>query len=191
MYIEAPKALVHNLGECWAESEANRPLMHHIHDVNQRPACYRKGGPVTVTDANLVLGRLVPSHFPAIFGPSQSESLNLDASLTGLQKLVDQVNESLPNGETMTVDEVAYGFIKVANEAMCRPIRGLTQAKGYDTAQHILACFGGAVGRFCRTIAVYPFYVCLRYVLQKVITHHGFFLLGRTACLRYCEVTGD
>lgn len=53
----------------------------------------------------------------------------------------------------MTEDEVAYGFIKVANEAMCRPIRSITEAKGYEAASHILACFGGAGGQHACAIA--------------------------------------
>ncbi|TPX54022.1 hypothetical protein PhCBS80983_g06072 [Powellomyces hirtus] len=121
--------------------------------ANPGPACYRKKGPLTVTDANLFLGRLVASHFPSIFGPNQNEPLDLDASRTAFKQLAADVNASLGAGEHMSTDEVAFGFIKVANEAMCRPIRALTQAKGHDVADHVLACFGGAGGQHACAIA--------------------------------------
>lgn len=121
------------------------------------PTCYRKGGPLTVTDANLCLGRLLPVYFPKIFGPKEDQPLSKEDTLKEFHKLADQVNSFLENqsqhGSKMTVEEVAMGFIRVANEAMCRPIRALTQAKGHDTSQHILACFGGAGGQHACAIA--------------------------------------
>ncbi|CAF97977.1 unnamed protein product, partial [Tetraodon nigroviridis] len=113
------------------------------------PACYRKGGPLTVTDANLALGRLLPSFFPKIFGPEENEPLSLEETLKHFQQLSQDINLFLG----MSVEEVAMGFIRVANEAMCRPIRALTQAKGHDTSQHVLACFGGAGGQHACAIA--------------------------------------
>ncbi|KAJ3341068.1 hypothetical protein HDU93_005700 [Gonapodya sp. JEL0774] len=111
------------------------------------PACYRKGGPLAVTDANLLLGRLIPEFFPKIFGPSEKEPLDIEATVKSFSELTEVVNTfRVENGLPETsLDDVAYGFIKVANEAMCRPIRALTQAKGYDTGSHVLASFGGAV----------------------------------------------
>ncbi|XP_035981040.1 5-oxoprolinase isoform X1 [Fundulus heteroclitus] len=138
------------------------------------PACYRKGGPLTVTDANLALGRLLPSFFPKIFGPAEDEPLSLDETMTHFRRLTEEINLFLsasqtqaaasgannsqnhmaPNSQSkMSVEEVAMGFIRVANEAMCRPIRALTQAKGHDTSQHVLACFGGAGGQHACAIA--------------------------------------
>ena len=115
------------------------------------PACYRKGGPATVTDANLYLGRLVPDFFPKIFGPGANEALDEEASAKALQKLTDQINSE--TGRDMTVDEVAHGFLKVANEAMVRPILSITQAKGHDSSKHRLATFGGAGGQHAVAIA--------------------------------------
>ncbi|XP_025832170.1 5-oxoprolinase isoform X2 [Agrilus planipennis] len=120
------------------------------------PVCYKKKGPLTVTDANLVLGRLLPEYFPKIFGPNENEALDKDTTLKEFQKLTDEVNAFIKqegNKKEMTLFEVAMGFIDVANEAMCRPIRALTQAKGYDTSQHVLACFGGAGGQHACAIA--------------------------------------
>ncbi|KAJ4863762.1 hydantoinase b/oxoprolinase domain-containing protein [Trichoderma breve] len=115
------------------------------------PACYRKGGPATVTDANLYLGRLLPEFFPKIFGKNEDEGLDLEASKKVLQELTDQVNQE--TGKNLTVDEVAFGFLTVANETMTRPIRSITEAKGHDTSKHRLATFGGAGGQHAVAIA--------------------------------------
>ncbi|KAI5815672.1 Hydantoinase B/oxoprolinase-domain-containing protein [Pyronema omphalodes] len=115
------------------------------------PACYRKGGPLTVTDANLFLGRLLPEYFPKIFGKNENEGLDESASRKLFEELTEQINKDL--GKNMTAEEVAYGFIKIANETMTRPIRSLTEAKGYDTSQHRLASFGGAGGQHAVAIA--------------------------------------
>ncbi|KAL3424377.1 hydantoinase B/oxoprolinase [Phlyctema vagabunda] len=115
------------------------------------PACYRKGGPATVTDANLFLGRLLPDFFPKIFGKNENEGLDVQASERLLQELTEQINKE--NGRNMTADEVAYGFLTVANETMTRPIRSLTEAKGHDTSKHRLATFGGAGGQHAVAIA--------------------------------------
>ncbi|RDW91172.1 hypothetical protein BP5796_02337 [Coleophoma crateriformis] len=115
------------------------------------PACYRKGGPATVTDANLFLGRLLPDFFPKIFGKNEDEGLDLEASKKLLQELTEQINKE--QGKNMTADEVAYGFLTVANETMTRPIRSLTEAKGHDTSKHRLATFGGAGGQHAVAIA--------------------------------------
>ncbi|XP_034275895.1 LOW QUALITY PROTEIN: 5-oxoprolinase [Pantherophis guttatus] len=117
------------------------------------PACYRKGGPLTVTDANLCLGRLLPSHFPHIFGPDEKQPLSHKASLQAFQALTAEVKASGEAWSDLSVEEVAMGFILVANEAMCRPIRALTQARGHDTSRHVLACFGGAGGQHACAIA--------------------------------------
>ena len=115
------------------------------------PVCYRKGGPLTITDANLVLGRLLPSYFPKIFGPKENESLDKESALKAFEKMAKEVNSFM--GTNLSVEEVAQGFIAVANESMCRPIRNLTQGKGYDTRDHVLACFGGAGGQHACAIA--------------------------------------
>uniref|UniRef100_A0A8C4HDM1 5-oxoprolinase, ATP-hydrolysing n=1 Tax=Dicentrarchus labrax TaxID=13489 RepID=A0A8C4HDM1_DICLA len=123
------------------------------------PACYRKGGPLTVTDANLALGRLLPSFFPKIFGPGENEPLSLEETMKHFRQLTEEINLFLSSNQSQAlysdihVEEVAMGFIRVANEAMCRPIRALTQAKGHDTSQHVLACFGGAGGQHACAIA--------------------------------------
>lgn len=123
------------------------------------PVCYRKGGPLTVTDANLCLGRLLPEYFPKIFGPTEDQPLDREATVSAFEAISAEVNEFLAKStegsskKQMSMMDVAMGFINVANEAMCRPIRAVTQAKGYDTSRHILACFGGAGGQHACAIA--------------------------------------
>lgn len=116
------------------------------------PACYRKGGPLTVTDANLFLGRLLPDFFPKIFGKNEDEGLDPSASEKLFKELADQINSEIGD-KNITPDEIAYGFIKIANETMTRPIRSLTEAKGHDTSKHRLATFGGAGGQHAVAIA--------------------------------------
>ena len=116
------------------------------------PVCYRKGGPLAITDANLCLGRLLPEYFPQIFGPTESEPLDRAGTLAAFDSLTAEINQ-FDRSKELTREEVAMGFLAVANEAMCRPIRALTQGKGYDTSRHSLACFGGAGGQHACAIA--------------------------------------
>ncbi|GME53176.1 Hydantoinase/oxoprolinase [Neofusicoccum parvum] len=120
------------------------------------PACYRKGGPLTITDANLFLGRLLPDFFPKIFGKSENEPLDAEASKKLFEELTEKINKEVAGGskeKQMSMDEVAFGFIKIANETMTRPIRSLTEARGHDTSKHRLATFGGAGGQHAVAIA--------------------------------------
>ena len=103
------------------------------------PVCYRKNGYLAVTDANVVLGRVVPKYFPSIFGPNEDEPLDVEGAREAFEELT-----KLPEAAGRSAEELAYGFLLVANEAMCRPIRNLTQMKGFDIRTHMLACFGGA-----------------------------------------------
>ncbi|KAJ7598887.1 Hydantoinase/oxoprolinase-domain-containing protein [Mycena floridula] len=115
------------------------------------PTCYRKGGPLAVTDANLLLGRLIPDFFPKIFGESEKEPLDAEASRTAFTKVIEEVNEA--QAQKLSFDQTVFGFIKVANETMCRPIRALTEARGHALSKHVLASFGGAGGQHACEIA--------------------------------------
>ncbi|KAK1311587.1 5-oxoprolinase [Acorus calamus] len=111
------------------------------------PVCYRKGGELAIT-ANLVLGTVIPDYFPSIFGPNQDQQLDLVTAKSEFEKLTREINDYRRSKdgslEEMKVEEVALGFVNVANETMCRPIRQLTEMKGHETKNHALACFGGA-----------------------------------------------
>ncbi|SCU86235.1 LADA_0D13234g1_1 [Lachancea dasiensis] len=115
------------------------------------PACYRKGGPLTITDANLILGRLILDKFPKIFGPNEDEPLDTEISYLKFADITRKINKD--TGKSLSPFEVAEGFLKVANESMCRPIRTLTEARGFDAASHVLASFGGAGGQHACLIA--------------------------------------
>eukprot|EP00850_Spirogloea_muscicola_P012837 SM000084S23173 [mRNA] locus=s84:572357:584658:- [translate_table: standard] len=100
------------------------------------PVCYRKGGQLAVTDANLLLGRILPSYFPHIFGPNEDEPLDVEATRAAFDTLAQEINlyrqSQDPSSKDMTVEEVALGFLQ------------LTEMKGHETSSHVLACFGGA-----------------------------------------------
>lgn len=119
------------------------------------PACYRKGGPLTITDANLFLGRLLPDYFPKVFGPKENEPLNREIVESKFADLTSDINKDreLTGLSPFSPQEVALGFLKVANEGMAGPIRALTEARGYDAADHHLACFGGAGGQHACSVA--------------------------------------
>lgn len=126
------------------------------------PASYRKGGPLTVTDANLFLGRLVPQTFPRIFGPNENEPLDEVIVRDKFEALTKDINAE--TGRTLSPEEVACGFLDVANEAMCRPIRALTEAKGHLLSRHNLSSFGGAGGQHACEIAA-------KLGIQTIIVH--------------------
>lgn len=120
------------------------------------PVCYRKNGHLAITDANVVLGRVLPEYFPRIFGEKEDEMLDKESAVAAMAAIADAVNEDVEGGadaKRKTVEDVAMGFVKVANEAMCRPIRALTQMRGLDVSKHTLACFGGAGGQHACAIA--------------------------------------
>ncbi|MBU0484768.1 MAG: hydantoinase B/oxoprolinase family protein [Proteobacteria bacterium] len=135
----------HNMFEVGPESAGSHP----------GPVCYRKDGQLTITDANLVLGRLLPDFFPKIFGPGGKDALDLKASRKAFCRMRDEINQyrNTQNIPAMTLEQVAYGFIQVANETMARPMREISTARGYDIKEHVLACFGGAGGQHACAIA--------------------------------------
>ncbi|KAL0569343.1 hypothetical protein V5O48_012625 [Marasmius crinis-equi] len=151
------------------------------------PACYRKNGPLAVTDANLLLGRLITDYFPKIFGPSEKEPLDIEASRKAFEKVVKEVNDSYGSEDAeastkkeWSFDEVVYGFIKVANETMCRPIRALTEARGYATGKHVLASFGGAGGQHaCEIARLLGIHTILIHRYSSVLSAYGLALADR------------
>jgi len=119
------------------------------------PVCYRKNGYLTITDANLVLGRLQPKYFPKIFGPDKNLPLDLAAARSAMVELTDIINEYyLSIGRpALTLEQTAQGFLDVANAVMVRPIREVSVMRGFDTKDHILATFGGAGAQHACAIA--------------------------------------
>ncbi|MFL5258498.1 MAG: hydantoinase B/oxoprolinase family protein, partial [Hyphomicrobiales bacterium] len=123
------------------------------------PRCYRRGGPLTVTDANVMLGKIDPSSFPKIFGPSGNEPLDDAVVREGFEGLAAQI------GDGRTAEEVAEGFITIAVDNMANAIKKISVARGYDITQYALNCFGGAGAQHAcliadalgmRTVLVHP-----------------------------------
>ncbi|KAJ4183023.1 hypothetical protein NW767_013703 [Fusarium falciforme] len=113
--------------------------------ANPGPACYGRGGPLTVTDANFLLGRIIPDFFP--------RRLDLDIVKSKFAALTDVVNREKDGGEPFTPETLALGFLAIANATMTRPIRTLSEGRGYGAASHNLGCFGGAGGQHAVFIA--------------------------------------
>ncbi|MDX1488161.1 MAG: hydantoinase/oxoprolinase family protein, partial [Acidiferrobacterales bacterium] len=106
------------------------------------PTCYRRGGPLTVTDCNVMVGKIVPEHFPRVFGPNAT--LPLDAERVH-QKFTELANEiSLATADTRSPQQVAHGFLQIAVDNMAHAIRKISVQRGYDVTEYTLACFGGA-----------------------------------------------
>ena len=119
------------------------------------PVCYRKNGHLTVTDANLLLGRLHPDYFPNIFGPDENQPLDIEKVRKQFADLTERINSdpNNPLDTKLSLEKVALGFLEVANEVMVRPIREISVVRGFDIREHILACFGGAGGQHAVAIA--------------------------------------
>lgn len=109
------------------------------------PACYRRGGPLTVTDCNLYLGKIQPELFPAVFGPNGDQSLDL--------QVVKRKFAALAAEAGRPAAELAEGFIAIAVENMAKAIKQISIQRGYDVADYVLACFGGAGGQHACGVA--------------------------------------
>src|SRR5262245_14816717 len=111
------------------------------------PASYRRGGPLTVTDANVMVGKIQPKHFPKVFGSSNDLSLDFDAVKTKFEDLQGRINDG------RTVEEVAEGFIRIAVGNMANAIKHISVQRGHDVTAYTLCCFGGAAGQHACLVA--------------------------------------
>jgi 5-oxoprolinase (ATP-hydrolysing) len=115
--------------------------------ANPGPKCYRRGGPLAVTDANVMVGKLLPDFFPKIFGPAQNLPIDADAVKSAFAALARDV------GGGRTPEEVADGFIRIAVENMANAIKKISVQRGYDVTRYVLNCFGGAGGQHACLVA--------------------------------------
>jgi 5-oxoprolinase (ATP-hydrolysing) len=119
--------------------------------ANPGPASYRRGGPVTVTDCNVMVGKIDPALFPPVFGPAGN--LPLDAAIVR-QKLAGLAAEiAAATGHSRSVEEVADGFLQVAVDNMAHAIKHISVERGYDVTEYTLCCFGGAGGQHACAVA--------------------------------------
>jgi 5-oxoprolinase (ATP-hydrolysing) len=119
--------------------------------ANPGPKCYRRGGPLAVTDANVMVGKLMPHFFPHIFGPGQDQPLDAAAVRAAFAELASEVNRDLSGGRS--AEDVADGFIRIAVENMANAIKKISVQRGYDVTRYALNCFGGAGGQHACLVA--------------------------------------
>ncbi|MEP2119899.1 hydantoinase B/oxoprolinase family protein [Bauldia litoralis] len=124
------------------------------------PACYRRGGPLAVTDANLMVGKLLPEHFPHIFGEKQDQPLDAAVVAEHFAALAAEAGTGQP------AEEVADGFLRIAVENMANAIKTISVQRGHDVTDYVLNCFGGAGGQHAcmvadtlgiRTVLIHPY----------------------------------
>ena len=115
--------------------------------ANPGPKCYRRGGPLAVTDANVMVGKLIADFFPKIFGPQQNQPLDAEAVRTAFAAMAKEI------GDGRSGEQVADGFIKIAVENMANAIKKISVQRGYDVTRYALNCFGGAGGQHACLVA--------------------------------------
>jgi 5-oxoprolinase (ATP-hydrolysing) len=115
------------------------------------PACYRRGGPLTVTDANVCVGKIQPAHFPVIFGPAADQPLDAEVVIEKFSELADEIART--TGEAQDARTVAEGFLRVAIANMANAIKQVSVQKGHDATRFVLQCFGGAGGQHACLVA--------------------------------------
>jgi 5-oxoprolinase (ATP-hydrolysing) len=113
--------------------------------ANPGPASYRRGGPLAVTDANVMVGKIQPRYFPKVFGPQANEPLSAEAVVGKFEELGQRAGRS--------AEEVAEGFIAIAVQQMANAIKKISVARGYDVTRYTLQCFGGAGGQHACLVA--------------------------------------
>jgi 5-oxoprolinase (ATP-hydrolysing) len=119
----------------------------HSAGANPGPLCYRRNGPLAVTDANVMLGKINPDFFPKIFGPSGREALDAESVRRAFEKLAAEI------GDGRSPEQVAEGFIQIAVENMANAIKKISVERGHDITAYVLNCFGGAGAQHACLIA--------------------------------------
>jgi 5-oxoprolinase (ATP-hydrolysing) len=153
--VRAPMMAIHTVaaggGSILAFDGARFRVGPESAGANPGPACYRRGGPLTVTDANLALGKIQPAHFPRVFGAGGDEALDGDVVATKLAALADEIARA--TGTRLAPEAVAAGFVDIAVGSMANAIKKISVARGYDVTRYTLQCFGGAGGQHACLVA--------------------------------------
>ncbi len=137
------------------------------------PACYRRGGPLTITDANLLLGRLQGDRFPAVFGPERDQRPDPEVVRARFEELAARMGASAPGGR-VTPEEAAEGALAIAIERMAEAIRRISIQRGHDVRRALLVCFGGAGGQHaCRLASLLGLDRVLLHPLAGVLSAYG------------------
>jgi 5-oxoprolinase (ATP-hydrolysing) len=137
------------------------------------PACYRRGGPLTVTDCNVLLGKIRPDHFPAVFGPNGDQPIDLE--------VVREKFEALSRETGMRPEALAHGFLRIAVDNMANAIKTISIARGHDVTRYTLACFGGAGGQHaCLVADALGMERVMIHPLAGVLSAHGIGIADRS-----------
>ncbi|MGB1924843.1 MAG: hydantoinase/oxoprolinase family protein, partial [Candidatus Puniceispirillaceae bacterium] len=153
--IHAPMLLIHTVaaggGSICRFDNGRFQVGPQSAGANPGPACYRRGGPLAVTDCNVMLGKLQPEFFPSVFGPNQDEPLDAVPVKRQFTALAEEVAKT--TGVTLSAEAIASGFLKIAVENMANAIKKISVQRGYDVTDYALQCFGGAGGQHACLIA--------------------------------------
>ena len=154
--------------------------------ANPGPACYRRGGPLTVTDCNVILGKLQPFHFPSVFGPNADQPIDVSVVEKRFNEFAEEI--SLKTGQKRLAPvELANGFLRIAVSNMANAIKKISVQRGYDVTNYALQCFGGAGGQHAclvadalgiETIFIHPF--------AGVLSAYGMGL-AEIRCMKECQ----
>jgi len=144
------------------------------------PASYRRGGPLTTTDANVMLGRLQPAHFPKVFGPGADAPLDAEIVRRRFTTFADEI--AATTGRAIRPEQVARGAIEIAVENMANAIRRVSVARGYDVTAYTLQCFGGAGGQHaCAVADALGMFRIVSHPMAGVMSAFGMGLADQTA----------
>ena len=166
--IHAPMLLIHTVaaggGSICQFDQGRFQVGPESAGANPGPACYRRGGPLAVTDCNVMLGKLQPKYFPNVFGPEQNQGLDVGPVHDGFAALARTVEAE--TGVRRSEEEIASGFLRIAVENMANAIKKISVQRGYDVTEYVLQCFGGAGGQHAcliadvlgmKTVLIHPF----------------------------------
>jgi 5-oxoprolinase (ATP-hydrolysing) len=148
--------------------------------ANPGPACYRRAGPLTITDANVLLGRIQPDFFPKVFGPSANQALDREIVVERFAAMARAISDA--SGRSVSIEEVASGALMIAVGSMANAIKRISVARGYDVTAYCLQCFGGAGGgHACRVADALGMTRVFIHPLAGVLSAYGMGLADQIA----------
>ncbi len=168
--IRAPMMLIHTVaaggGSILHDDGVRFRVGPDSAGANPGPACYRRGGPLTVTDANVMLGKLRPDRFPAVFGPDGDQPIDAAIVRARFAELAARHGRA--------PEEIAEGFVRIAVENMANAIKKISVQRGYDVTKYLLNCFGGAGGQHaCRVADALGMETILIHPLSGLLSAYG------------------
>ena len=181
--VRAPMMAIHTVaaggGSILAFDGARFRVGPESAGANPGPACYRRGGPLAVTDANLMVGKIQPAFFPSVFGPNGDEPLDADVVRERFAALAAEI--AAATGNVRAPEDIAEGYIDIAAGAMANAIKKISVARGYDVTRYTLQCFGGAGGQHaCRVADALGMTRVFVHPLAGVLSAYGMGLADRT-----------